>query len=321
MGVAKGELEKMFHDEMEIIFIVILMFFLLLSFFPPARKYLTYILIFLAVLIFIQILRGSGIIQEVKEYERLAIFRFGHFYKIAGPGWVVVLPFIDRAIKLDLRVQQMDVPPQEVITADEIRVTIDVLIYYRIVDPAKAVLKVKDLHKTLGGFIYATLRDIASDLTLNELFSEIEKINDIVKVKIEPLLAEWGIDIVDVEIKDVRIPEAIQQAMHLRRKAKEEWAAAQYQARARKTLIEALAEAAKKLDEKALAYLYIKEALPKLAEGKSTKIVFPTAFPKIPTGVDKGAEETMTLRLSGLLQEEEPKLLPEEQKKKGEKKE
>ena len=146
----------------------------------------------------------------------------------------------------------------------------------------------------------------------------IEKVNDVVKVKIQPMTGEWGIDVVDVEVQDLRIPEPIQQAMHLRRKAKEEWAAAQYQARAQRTLIEAIAEAASKLDEKALAYLYIKEALPKLAQGESTKIVFPLTFPKLPTGVGKGLDETMALNLSGLAGEETQ--LPKKKKKGEEKK-
>lgn len=116
---------------------------------------------------------------------------------------------------------------------------------------------------------------------MNELYAEIEKINDVVKVKIEPLTHEWGIDIIDVAITNIVVPETIQDAMHRRRKAKEDWATAQYEARANKTAIEALADASKKLDERALGYLYIKEALPKIAEGKGSKVFFPMEFAKL----------------------------------------
>ena len=211
----------------------------------------------------------------------------------------------------------MDLPPQEVITADEIRVSADMIVYYKIKDPEKAVVSVRDFEETVKGFVYASLRDIASNLTLNELYSEIEKVNDIVKVKIEPMTSDWGIDIIDVEVQNLRIPEPIQAAMHMRRRAKEEWAAAQYQARAQRTLIEAIADAASKLDDKALQYLYIKEALPKLAEGESTKIVFPTAFPKLPGGVEKGAEETAALNLSGLVGDSSLEIKPKKKKKEG----
>jgi len=308
------ELQKITAKEMELILTIIVLTTVLLLFVPAVRQYTTYILAVLLFLIFIQFLRAVGILREVKEYERLAIFRMGHFHRIAGPGWVFVIPFFERAVLLDLRVQRLDLPPQEVITADEIRVGIDIIVFYKIKDPEKAVLAVEDFKKTLEGYVYAALRDIASNLTLNELYGEIEKVNDIVKVKIEPMTAEWGITIIDVEVQNIRIPEPIQQAMHLRRKAKEEWAAAQYQARAQRTLIEAIAEAASKLDEKALTYLYLKETLPKLASGPSTKIVFPTSFPPVPGGVEKGARETMMLRLGGLMGEEKKEKEKKEEK-------
>ena len=303
MGSPVETFQKISQKEMELVLLIIIFATSILLFVPAVRQYTTYILTVLVLLIFIQFLRAVGIIQEVKEYERLAVFRMGHFHRIAGPGWVIIVPFFERAVKLDLRVQRLDLPPQEVITADEIRVGIDIIVLYKIKNPEKAILAVENFKKTLQGYVYAALRDISSNLTLNELYGEIEKVNDIVKVKIEPMTEEWGITIVDVEVQNIRIPEPIQQAMHLRRKAKEEWAAAQYQARAQRTLIEAIAEAASKLDDKALSYLYLKETLPKLAEGPSTKIVFPTAFPGVPTGVKEASRQAMLLNLSGLTDE------------------
>jgi len=210
----------------------------------------------------------------------------------------------------------MDIPPQEVITADEIRVGTDMIVYYKIKDPAKAVLTVKDFEDTVTGYVYAALRDIASNLTLNELYSEVEKVNDIVKVKIEPMTIEWGITVVDVEVQSMKIPDSIQNAMHSRRTAKGEWATAQYQARAQRTLIEAVAEAASKLDDKALQYLYIKEALPELAKGNNTKIVFPMKFPNLPGGVEAGLKETAGLNLGGLANKDSELSMEKKKKKK-----
>ena len=103
--------------------------------------------------------------------------------------------------------------------------------------------------------------------------------------------------------------------MHFRRTAKEEWAAAQYQARAQRTLIEAVAEAAGKMSDKALQYLYIKETLPELAKGESTKIVFPATFPKLPLGVEKGIEETASLNLGGLASDDSSIAMKKKKKK------
>lgn len=318
MGKAWKETQKQFHTEMETVLVLVIITTLLLMFVPSVRAYTEWMLAAVGFLIVLQILRALTVINEVKEYERLAVFRLGHFHRIAGPGWVFLIPFFEKAEKLDLRVQKMDIPPQEVITADEIRVGTDMIVYYKIKDPAKAVLAVKDFKDTVTGYVYAALRDIASNLTLNELYSEVEKVNDIVKVKIEPMTIEWGITVVDVEVQSMRIPDSIQNAMHFRRTAKEEWAAAQYQARAQRTLIEAVAEAASKLDDKALQYLYIKEALPELAKGKNTKIVFPMKFPNLPGGVEEGLKETAGLNLGGLVNKDSELSMEKKKKKKDE---
>ena len=307
MSDPKTEIQKVLHSEMETVLVLIVITTLLFFFIPAARTYAEILLTIVGIVIVIQGLKALHIINEVREFERLAVFRMGHFHKIMGPGWRFIIPFFEKVQKLDLRVQKMDLPPQEVITADEIRTHIDTIVYYKIKNPEKAVLAVKDFKETILGYIYAALRDISSNLTLNELYSEIEKVNDIVKVKIEPMTAEWGVTVVDVEVQNVQIPPSIQDAMHFRRKAKEEWAAAQYQARAQRTLIEAVAEAASKLDDKALQYLYIKEAIPKMAQGASTKIVFPMNFPNMPQGVEKAGTETATLNLAGLLGEDKKK--------------
>lgn len=262
--------------------LMLLVMFAVVAYFIPVMKSAAYVLLGIAAVYFVlQVLLQSSLIKEVEEYERAVIFRMGHFHRVAGPGWVFIVPLFETMKIVDLRVQSFDLPPQPVITSDEIRTTLDSIVYYQVLDPAKAILNVKEFEQTVSGYIYAALRDISSDLTLNELYAEIEKINDIVKVKIEPLTREWGVDIIDVAITNIAVPETIQNAMHRRRKAKEDWATSQYEARTQKTMIEALADATKKLDEKAMGYLYVKEALPKIAESKGSKVFFPMEFAKL----------------------------------------
>lgn len=282
------KLVKEFAAEKVEIVIMLLVLFVIASFFYPEIRTVAYAAMGLLALYFLlQLFLQSGIVLEVPEYKRAVVFRLGHFHRSAGPGWVLIVPILERAEVIDLRVQTMNLPPQDIITNDQIRTEIDAIVYYQVLDPKKAVLKVKEFEGTVTGYVYAALRDISANLNLNELYGEIDKVNDIVKVRISPLTSEWGIDIVDVAITNIRIPEGIQAAMHMRRQAKEEWNAAQFSARAQKTMIEALADASKKLDQKALMYLYVKEALPKIAEGKSTKIFFPAEFASLAQNLTK----------------------------------
>lgn len=270
---------KEFAAEKVEIVVMLLVLFVIASFFYPEIKMAAYAALGLLALYFVlQLFLQSGVVIEVPEYKRAVVFRLGHFHKTAGPGWVLIVPILERAEVIDLRVQTMNLPPQDIITSDQIRTEIDAIVYYQVLDPKKAVLKVKEFEATVSGYVFAALRDISSNLNLNELYGEIDKVNDIVKVRILPLTSEWGIDIVDVAITNIKIPEGIQAAMHMRRQAKEELTAAMFEARSQKTRIEALADASKKLDQRALTYLYIKEALPRIADGKSTKIYFPAEF-------------------------------------------
>ncbi len=268
-------------EKIEIVVMLLVLFVIASAFYPELRNLAYIALAGLLGYFLLQMLLQSGIILEIPEYKRCVVLRMGHYHRVAGPGWVFVVPILEKVQVVDLRVQTMDLQPQEVITTDQIRATIDAVVYYQVVNPKLAILKVKEFEKTITGYVFAAMRDIASNLTLNELYGELEKVNDIIKVKVEPMAEDWGITLRDVQIVNVTIPEHIQEAMHARRKAREEFAAAQFEARAQKTVIEALGDASKKLDDRALTYLYIREALPKIAEGKSTKVFFPVEFAKL----------------------------------------
>ncbi len=217
---------------------------------------------------------------EIKDYERAVVFRMGKFLAIYEPGWRVLIPFVDEAVVVDLRVQTVDVPKQKVVTKDEIELTIDAIIYLKVVDVKKAVLEVRDYKEAAVSATYAHLRDIIGKMTLSEVISNIDKINTLVSKGLMDLAEKWGVSVEKVEIKEVKLPEEVMSAMHKKKAAEEYKKAAEQEALANAIKIDAVREAAGKLNEPALQYLYL-EALKKVAEGKSSKILFPVELSKM----------------------------------------
>ncbi len=225
-------------------------------------------------------LKMPPFIIEIKDYERAVVFRMGKFLDVYKPGWRVLIPFIDEAVIIDTRVQTIDVPKQKVVTKDEIELTIDAIIYLKVVDVKKAVLKVRDYKEAAVSAAYAHLRDIVGKMTLSEVISNIDKINTLVSKGLVDLTEKWGVHVEKVEIKEVRLPEEVMEAMHKKKAAEEYKKAAEQEALANAIKIDAVREAAGKLNEPALQYLYL-EALKKVAEGKSSKILFPVELSKM----------------------------------------
>ena len=117
------------------------------------------------------------ILFELKEYERAVVFRFGRFIGVKGPGWVIVIPFIEKAVVVDLRTKTLDVKPQKVITKDKIELTIDAVIYLRVKDPAKAVLNVRDYERAAVLYVESELREVVGNMNMEEVISNVDKIN------------------------------------------------------------------------------------------------------------------------------------------------
>ena len=237
-------------------------------------------LIGLLLLLALVYVKSPPFIIEVKAYEKAVIFRMGKLKGIYGPGWHFLVPFIDEPVIVDLRVRTIDVPKQEVITKDEIEVTIDAIIYYRVVDVKRAIVEVRDYKEAAVSVVYAHLRDVVGKLLLSELLSNIDKVNKLIEKEIKSVAGEWGISVDRVEIKEVKIPDKVIKAMHEKKAAAELKKAAEQQALAEAIKIDAVREAAGKLNEPALQFLYL-EALKKVAEGKSSKILFPVELSKM----------------------------------------
>ncbi len=202
----------------------------------------TLLAIFLVVILIAIIL--SRAIKIVREWERLIVLRLGKFIGIKGPGLVILVPFIDRGLTVDLRVTSVDVPRQEVITKDNVTVTVDAVVYYRVVDPERAVMKVKDYHYAVALLAQTTLRDVIGQAELDELLAKREEINKRIQSIIDEVTVGWGIKVVMVTLKTVELPESLVRAMAKQAEAERLRRARIIEAEAERMAAKILAEAA-----------------------------------------------------------------------------
>ncbi len=152
-------------------------------------------------------------VRILREYERGVIFRLGKLHGTKGPGLIFLIPIVDRMVKLDLRVVTIDVPRQEMMTHDNVPVTVDAVVYFRVIDPEAAVVKVESYWKATALIAQTTLRSIIGQAQLDELLSEREKLNAKLQEIIDRQTDPWGIKVTSVEIKDVALPETMKRAM------------------------------------------------------------------------------------------------------------
>jgi len=212
---------------------------------------------------------------EFKEYERGVIYRFGKYHRVAEPGWRFLIPMIETFVKYDLRTETIDIPPQEVITKDAVKLNIDAIIYLRVDDPVKAELYVEeDYRKAIEEHVKGRIRNLVGSMALEELYAKIDQVNNQLREDVQRLAIEWGVMIVNVELISVTPPPLMVEAMQAEEIAERYKRAELQQAETTKIRINAIEEAAGKLSTSTLNYLYIR-ALKDIADGKSTKIVFP----------------------------------------------
>lgn len=274
----------------QLIFIAIIILIMMLFF--TVFAYQDFIvqnaLAILVLLIFLFLIYKFDFIILMKDYERAVIFRFGKINRVGGPGWAVILPPIESHRRVDLRAHTIDIPHQDVVTGDNIEVRIDAVIYLR-VDKApqsviNSVVEIRDYEKASNLYVIALIRNIAGSMTLQELISNIDQMNETMKKKLERITKGWGVICDSVEIKDVQIPKTIIDAMHLEKAAEQEKLARIEKAKAHQAEIDAVKQAAGELSDKALSYYYIR-AIEKLGEGKATKIIFPMEVSKLASAI------------------------------------
>ena len=171
------------------------------------------------VIVFLIVLSGLKILYE---YERGVIFRLGRIVGVRGPGFIIVIPFLERMVRVSLRLVTMDVPPQDVITKDNVSVKVNAVVYFRVVEPNRAILQVENYLYATSQLAQTTLRSILGQVELDELLSEREKLNVKLQEVLDKQTDAWGIKVTMVEVKYVDLPQEMQRAMAKQAEAERE---------------------------------------------------------------------------------------------------
>jgi len=251
-------------------------------------EWVIYAIIALAVLVLIPLT-----VKIVAEYERGVIFRLGRLIGAKGPGLFLIIPFVDRMVKIDLRVVTMDVPSQEVITKDNVTVRVNAVIFLRVVDPESAVVKVLDHIRATSQISQTTLRNVLGQSELDELLSQRERLNETLQKIIDEQTDPWGIKVSAVEIKEVELPETMRRSMAAQAEAERERRAkiihAEGELQASEKLAQAGAIIAREPTTLQLRYL---QTLTEVASEKNSTIVFPLPIDLISMFMKRGEKES-----------------------------
>jgi len=232
-------------------------------------------LITLLIILFVVVLPlVSASVKVVQEYERGVIFRLGRLVGPRGPGLFFILPFVDRMVKIDLRVVTLEVPPQEIITKDNVSVKVSAVAYFRVIDPESAVVQVADYARATFQIAQTTLRSVLGQSDFDDLLSNREQINQRLQQIIDEQTEPWGVKVSVVEVKDVELPEGMQRAIARQAEAEREKRAKIINAEGEYQAAQTLANAAKVIasQESALQLRYL-QTLADIGVEKNTTIV------------------------------------------------
>jgi regulator of protease activity HflC (stomatin/prohibitin superfamily) len=215
-------------------------------------------------------------VRVVQEYERGVIFRLGRFIGAKGPGIFLLIPFLDRMIKIDLRVVTLDVPTQEAISKDNVTIKVNAVVYFRVIDPGKAVIQVEDYRRATWQIAQTTLRNVIGQSELDELLAHREKVNQDLQKIIDEQTEPWGVKVSLVEVKDVELPQTMQRAMAKQAEAEREKRAKIIHASGEFEASKQLAEAAHVIaTEPATLQLRYLQTLTEISVEKNSTIIFP----------------------------------------------
>jgi regulator of protease activity HflC (stomatin/prohibitin superfamily) len=243
----------------------------------------------LAVALVIIIFLLYNTIKILKEYERGVIFFLGRFQSVKGPGLIILIPGLQKMTKVDLRVIVMDVPTQDVISRDNVSVKVNAVIYFRIVDPEKAVIRVANVFEATSQLSQTTLRSVLGQHELDDMLSERDKLNSDIQDILDQRTDNWGIKVANVEIKHVDLDESMIRAIAQQAEAERARRAKVINAEGEKQAATMLAEAAKMLstEKQALQLRYL-QTLKEVAGEKTNTIIFPLPLDLIKPLIDIG---------------------------------
>jgi regulator of protease activity HflC (stomatin/prohibitin superfamily) len=268
---------------------------------------LAIVLIIIGVLAITGLMLAGASVRVLREYERGVVFRLGRLVDQRGPGIVMLVPFVDRMVRVSLRTVTLGIPPQEAITRDNVSVRVNAVCYYRIVDANRSVVDIEDARQATSQIAQTTLRSVLGQADLDTLLSGRERLNETLQQIIDDQTEPWGIKVTSVEIKDVEIPERMQRAMARQAEAERE-------RRAKVINAEGEFQAAAKLTEAAdvigrnpvsiqLRYL---QTLSEVGVNQNSTIVFPLPVDLIKPMLEAAAEH----RAAPAEEEQAPAALP-----------
>ncbi len=249
-----------------------------------------------AMLIVIAIFFGAIIIfnaiRILPEYERGVIFRLGRMIGVKGPGIIILIPIIDRMTKVSLRTVVMDVPPQDIITGDNVSIKVNAVLYFRVVEPGKAIIEVENFLFATSQLSQTTLRSILGQSALDELLSERDKINADLQKIIDQHTEPWGIKVSNVEVKQIDLPVEMQRAMARQAEAERERRAKVIHAEGEFQASQRLAEAATVIEVHPIALqLRYLQTLTEIASEKNSTTIFPVPIDLIAPFLDAYAKK------------------------------
>jgi len=274
---------------------------------------MNYSIFIIVPILIILLLVLASTIKVVKEYERGVVFRLGRLVGPRGPGLILLVPFIERMQKIDLRTVTLDVPAQEVITRDNVTVRVSAVAYFRVVDPNAAIVNVTDYNRATSQIAQTTLRSVLGQSSLDDLLSERDKINEQLQRIIDEQTEPWGVKVSIVEVKDVELPQTMQRAMARQAEAEREKRAKVIHAEGELQASQKLAEAAEIIDRNPVTIqLRYLQTLTEIGVEKNTTVVFPlpidiiSAFTQHTSanGRTRGSSPT----LAPIREEESPKI-------------
>ncbi len=230
----------------------------------------------------------SSAIKVLKEYERGVVFRLGRIIPVKGPGLIIIIPVIDKLVRVSLRIVTMDVPAQDIITKDNMTVKVNAVIYFRVMEPIKAITAVEDFLYATSQIAQTTLRSILGQSQLDDLLMKRDELNAELQKVIDFQTEPWGIKVTAVEVKNVDLPEAMQRAIAKQAEAERERRAKIIHAEGEFQAAQKLADAAKIIaTESGALQLRFLQTLTEIATEKNSTIIFPVPIDLIKLFLDK----------------------------------
>lgn len=228
------------------------------------------------VILFLLVVLVISMFRVLREYERGVIFMLGRYYKVKGPGLIIIIPILQQMVRVDLRTIVMDVPTQDVISRDNVSVQVNAVIYFRVLDPEKAIIQVENYLEATSQLSQTTLRSVLGQHELDEMLAEREQLNAHIQNILDKQTSAWGIKVANVELKHVDLNETMVRAIAKQAEAERERRAKVIHAIGEAEAAEKLAEAAQVLShqEQAIQLRYM-QTLVEIAGDKSSTIVFP----------------------------------------------